>query len=57
MDDQNFKRGEDVKKREKQISRRSHVFLFYQSKLMAHFDFVSVIPVSPGTTLKERCPG
>ena len=57
MDDQNFKRGEDVKKREEQISRRSHVFLFYQSKLMSHFDFVSVIPVSPGTALKERCPG
>ena len=32
----------------------SLVFLFCQSKLMSHFDFVSVIPVSPDFTPKEK---
>ena len=48
-DDQNFKRGEEVKKGENQISRREPFFLLYQSKLLSHF-----IPVFPDTTLNER---
>ena len=56
MDDQNFKRGVDVKKREDQISSgESFFFLFYQSKLMSHF--VPFIHVSRDTILKERCLG
>ena len=52
VDNQNFKRGEDIKKREDQISRGGGLFfLFYQSKLMSHF--VHVIPVSPDITLKR----
>ena len=57
VDDQNAKRGGDVKKSENQISRGILLFPFYQSKLMSHFDFVSVIPVFPYTNLKERYPG
>ena len=53
VDNQSFKNGGNVKKREDQISRGSLFFLFYQSKLMSHF--VPVTPVSPDTTLKERC--
>ena len=51
VDDQNFKKGGDIKKREDQISRRESFFLLYQSKLTSHF--VPVIPVSPDTTLKR----
>ena len=48
-DDQNFKRGGDVKKGENQISRGEHFFfLFYQSKLLSHF-----VSVFPETTLNE----
>ena len=54
---QNFKRGRDFKDRADQISRGSLVFLFYQSRLISHFDFVPVIPVSPDTTLKEKYLG
>ena len=57
VDDQNAKRGGDVKKSENQISRGILLFPFYQSKLMSHFDFVSVIPVFPYTNVKERYPG
>ena len=57
VDDQNAKRGGDVKNSEDQISRGSLLFPFYQPKLMSHFDFVSVIPVFPDTTLKERYLG
>ena len=54
LDNQNFEKGGDIKKREDQISRwRTLFFVFYQSKLMSHF--VSVIPVSPDTKPKERC--
>ena len=51
MDDQNFKRSGDVKKREEQISRKESFFLFYQSKIVSNF--VPVIPVSPDTTLQD----
>ena len=54
-DDQNSKRGGDVKKGKDRISRWEPFFLFYQLILMSHF--VAVIPVSPDTTLKERCLG
>ena len=39
VDDQNFKRRGDARKREYQISRGRLVFLFNQSKLMSHFGF------------------
>ena len=48
-DDQSFKRGEDVKKRENQISTGEFFLLFYQLQPMSHF-----VSVSPDTTLKER---
>ena len=52
VDDQNFKRGgSNIIK----YQGGSHFFSFYQSNLMSHF--VPVIPVSPATTLKERCLG
>ena len=49
VDDPNFKRGGDIEKRQDQISSGESFFL------MSHF--VPVIPVSPDTTLKERCLG
>ena len=52
MDDQNFKKGGNFKKREDQVSIGESFFLFYQSKLMSDFYFV---PVSLDTTLKEKC--
>ena len=48
-DNQNSKRGGEVKKEENQISRGKSCFLFYQSKLLSHF-----VPVFPDTTLNER---
>ena len=48
-DDQNFKRGGEVKKGENQISRGKLFFLLYQSKLLSHF-----VLVFPDTTLNER---
>ena len=48
-DDQNFKRGGEVKKGENQISRGELFFLFCQSKLLSHF-----VPVFPDPTLNER---
>ena len=49
VDDPYFKRGGDIEKRQDQISSGESFFL------MSHF--VPVIPVSPDTTLKERCLG
>ena len=57
VDDQNFKRGGDVKKTEDQISRGGVLFFFFVNQNLSHFDFVSVIPVSPNTTSKEKCLG
>ena len=54
VDDQNFKRGGDVKKTEDYILKRESFLLFYQPHVVSHFDFVPFIPVSPDTTLKER---
>ena len=51
-DDQNSKKGGEVKKGEDQISRGEYFFLFYQLKVLSHF-----APVSPDTILKERSLG
>ena len=51
-DDQSFKRGEVIKKRENQISTEESFLLLYQSQPMSHF-----VSVSPDTTLKERSLG
>ena len=55
MDDQNFKKVGDIKKREDQISSGEVFFLSCQSKLMSHF--ATVILVSPDTTFKGKCLG
>ena len=47
--DQNFKRGREVKKVEKKISREESSFLFHQSKLLSNF-----ATISPDTIIKER---
>ena len=49
-DDQNFKRGGDVKKGENQIS-KGESFFYYQLKPASQF--VAVILVSPDTALRE----
>ena len=49
VDDQYFKRGRDIKKREDQRSRGESFFSFLSIKI-----YVLVIPVPPDTTLKEK---
>ena len=55
VDDRNLKRGGDIKEGGSNIKGEPFFFFFYQSTLMSHL--APVIPVSPDTTLKERCLG
>ena len=51
-DDQNFKKGLGIQKKENQMSRGDFFFFVSQSKLLSHF-----FHVFPDTTLKERSLG